>query len=195
MEKELSEMTLEELWELFPIILKEHNAYSKDWYEIEKQQLLNCIDRKNIKRINHIGSSAVEDLIAKPIIDILLEIDNDTDTEQLTNILTQNGWLMMSSQENPYMQISFNKGYTKEGFAEKVYHLHIRYYGNWNELYFRDYLIEHKEIADEYGKLKLGLKEEYEHDRYGYTYAKTDFITKYTKKAKELYGDRYNLIK
>ncbi|WP_081896903.1 GrpB family protein [Clostridium sp. KNHs214] len=40
---------------------------------MEKQQLLNCIDRKNIMRINYIGSSAVEGLIAKPTVDILLE--------------------------------------------------------------------------------------------------------------------------
>lgn len=195
MEKELSEMTLEELWRLFPIILKEHNPYYKDWYEIEKQEILNCIDRKNIMRINHIGSSAVEGLISKPTVDILLEIDNETDIEQLTNILTQNGWTLMSSQKSPYMQISFNKGYTKEGFAEKVYHLHIRYYDNWNELYFRDYLIEHKEVANKYGKLKLGLIEKYEHDRDGYTDAKSDFILKHTKMAKEKYGDRYSPIK
>lgn len=195
MGKELSEMTLEELWELFPIILKEHNTYYKDWYEIEKQELLNCIDRKNIMRINHIGSSAVEGLISKPTVDILLEIDNETDIEQLTSILTQNGWGLMSSQKNPYLQLSFNKGYTKEGFAEKVYHLHIRYYDNWNELYFKDYLIEHKEVADEYGKLKLGLLEKYEHNRDGYTNAKSDFISKYTKKAKEKYTDKYNPTK
>lgn len=195
MAKELSEMTTEELWELFPIILKEHNVSYKDWYEIEKQELLSCIDRKNIMRINHIGSSAVEGLISKPTVDILLEIDNKTDIEQLTSILRQNGWVWMSSQKNPYIQISFNKGYTKKGFAEKVYHLHIRYYDNWNELYFRDYLIDHKEVADKYGKLKLRLIKKYEHDRDGYTNAKSNFILEYTKKAKEKYGDRYNIIR
>lgn len=191
MGKELSEMTLEELWQLFPIILREHNIYYKDWYEIEKQQLLNCIDRKTIMRINHIGSSAVEGLIAKPTVDILLEIGNETNLERLTNILSQNGWGLMSTQKNPYMQISFSKGYTKEGFAEKVYHLHIRYYDNWSELYFKDYLIDHKDVADEYGKLKLGLREKYEHDRDGYTNAKSDFISRYTEKAKEKYIDKY----
>lgn len=88
MGKELSEMTLEELWKLFPIILKEHNTAYRGWYEIEKQKLLSYIDGKGIKRINHIGSSAVEGLIAKPTVDILLEIDNKTDIEQLTSILT-----------------------------------------------------------------------------------------------------------
>lgn len=184
MAKELSEMTLEELWQLFPIILKEHNVDYKNWYEIEKQNLLSCINKNDIKRINHIGSSAVEGLISKPTVDILLEIADETDIEQLKNTLIQNGWGFMSASKNPYMQMSFNKGYTKEGFADKVYHLHVRYFGNWNELYFRDYLREHKEVADEYGQLKLSLKEKYEHDRDGYTKAKTEFVMKYSEKAK-----------
>ena len=41
-------------------------------------------------------------------------------------------------------------------------------------------------------KLKLGLIEKYEHDRDGYTDAKSDFILKYTEKAKEKYADKYN---
>ncbi|WP_094603616.1 GrpB family protein [Sporomusa silvacetica] len=192
MGKELSEMTLEELWELFPIILKEHNIDYKNWYEIEQQRLLNCIDKNHIIRINHIGSSAVEGLVAKPIVDILLEVDNEINIEQLTDTLLHNGWILMSSQKNPCMKMVFNKGYTKEGFAEKVYHLHVRYYDNWNELYFRDYLIAHKEAASEYGKLKLRLIKKYEHDRDAYTDAKSDFILKYTKKAKEECVDKYN---
>lgn len=195
MGKELSEMTLEELWNLFPIILKEHNTDYKDWYEIEKQKLFNCIDKKNIMRINHIGSTSVEGLIAKPTVDILLEINTETDIEQLKDILLHNGWLLMSSENKPFMKMSFNKGYTKQGFAKKVYHLHVRYYGNWNELYFRDYIIEHKEVAEEYEKLKLGLIEKYEHDRDGYTDAKSEFILKYTQKAKQEYADKYNPIK
>ncbi|MFD3156775.1 GrpB family protein [Haloimpatiens sp. FM7330] len=195
MGKELSEMTLEELWELFPIILKEHNPDYKNWYEIEKQKLLSCLDKRDIIRINHIGSTAVKGLIAKPTVDILLEIDNKSDIEQLKNILLHNGWILMWSQNDPCMRMTFNKGYTKEGFSEKVYHLHVRYNDNWNELYFRDYLIEHEEVAKEYGKLKLELIKKYEHNRDGYTDAKSDFILKYTEKAKEEYGDKYNPIK
>ena len=192
MGKELSEMTLEELWELFPIILKEHNPDYKNWYETEKQSLLSCIDNKNIIRINHIGSTVVDGLIAKPTVDILLEINNECNIEELKNTLLHDGWLLMSSQKSPSLIMVFNKGYTKEGFAEKVYHLHVRHYDNWNELYFRDYLMEHEEAAREYEKLKLSLLGKYEHDRDGYTDAKSDFILKYTEKAKEEYGDRYN---
>jgi GrpB-like predicted nucleotidyltransferase (UPF0157 family) len=192
MKKELSEMTQEELWELFPIILREPNTEYKKWYEIEKQRLLRCIDKTNIMRINHIGSTAVEGLLSKPTIDILLEVDKQCDMQQLVNILAYDNWLVMSSSPK---SLVLNKGYTKDGFAEKVYHLHIRYYDNWNELYFRDYLREHKAVADEYGKLKLKLLEKYKHDRDGYTNAKSEFILKYTKKAKAKYGDKYSTHK
>ncbi|GKX29649.1 hypothetical protein SH1V18_21290 [Vallitalea longa] len=194
MSKELSEMTLEELWKLFPIILKKHNQDYKNWYEIEKQHLLSFIDKKNIMRINHIGSTAVEGLIAKPTVDILLEVKKGSNIKDIKDIICNNGWILMSSQEEPYMSLVFNKGYTKEGFAEKVYHLHVRYCDNWKELYYRDYLIEHKDVAEEYGKLKLGLQKKYEHNRDGYTNAKSDFIMKYTEIARQEYCDRYKPV-
>ncbi|MGM0498943.1 MAG: GrpB family protein, partial [Bacillota bacterium] len=74
MPKSLSEMSLEELWQLFPIILKEHNPEYKNWYLEEKFNLTAVLPEKNIGRINHIGSTAVPGLLAKPTVDILLEI-------------------------------------------------------------------------------------------------------------------------
>lgn len=191
MGKSLSEMSLEELWELFPIILKEHNPSYKDWYLIEKEAIVNAIGRNNIKRINHIGSSAVEGLIAKPTVDILLEVDLNCDIEQVKLNLIESGWVLMTFSNEPDLKMFFNKGYTPEGFAEKVFHLHVRYIGNWNEPYFRDYLITHKEVADEYGKLKMRLKEQYEHNRDGYTDAKTEFINKYSEIARIEFRNRY----
>jgi GrpB-like predicted nucleotidyltransferase (UPF0157 family) len=86
MEKELSEMTLEELWELFPIILKKHNKDYKSWYEVEKQRLVRCVDKQAIIRVSHIGSTAVDGLLAKPTVDILLEIDNESNIKKLIRI-------------------------------------------------------------------------------------------------------------
>ncbi len=191
MGKALSEMSLEELWELFPIILKEHNSSYKEWYLVEKDEIVNAIGENNIKRINHIGSSAVEGLIAKPIVDILLEIDSNSDIEQIKYKLSNAGWTLMSFESETDLKMSFNKGYTPSGFAEKVFHLHVRFWGDWNELYFRDYLLIHKESAEEYAKLKQKLKEQYTHNRDGYTDAKTEFILKYTKIARKEFGDRY----
>ena len=94
----------------------------------------------------------------------------------------------MNKSEN---RISLNKGYTINGFAEKVYHLHISYEGDNAELYFRDYLIENVSIAKKYEKLKLELWKKYEYNRDAYTDAKTDFIVKYTEQAEALYKNRY----
>jgi GrpB-like predicted nucleotidyltransferase (UPF0157 family) len=149
------EMTREELWELFPIILKEYNPNYPIWYETEKEKLLKSFDDNLILRISHIGSTAVPGLLSKPIIDILMEISTQSDINKLIDRLKSMKWLLMNSSDQPSFHQSYNKGYTKYGFDEKVYHLHIRYAGDWNELYFRDYLIEHPEIAKEYAELKL----------------------------------------
>ena len=89
--------------------------------------------------------------------------------------------------------MSFNKGYTENGFAERVFHLHLRYAGDNAELYFRDYLIAHPEIAKEYEALKRSLWKTYTHNRDGYTNAKTEFVNKYTAQAKSAYKDRYSI--
>ena len=190
MKKALSEMTLEELWELFPVILKEHNPQYKEWYEIEKQNIIKNINADDIIRINHIGSSAVKDLLAKPTVDILLEIDGGCNISRLINDIESNGWGLMKKETEP-MKVSFNKGYTPNGFADKVYHLHVRYFGNWDELYFRDYLIKYPVIADEYGKLKLRLLKDFENNRDGYTDGKTEFVLKYSQMAKQEFQNKY----
>lgn len=191
MGKALSEMSLEELWQLFPIILKEHNPLYKDWFRSEKEAIKEAVGEACIKRISHIGSTAVEGLIAKPTVDILLEVDFTCDIAQLKAKIISAGWTLMSSEDTPDLKMCFNKGYTSEGFAEKVFHLHVRYYGDWNELYFRDYLITHRDAAVEYGKLKISLQKQYEHNRDGYTDAKTEFINNYTQLARDEFGDRY----
>lgn len=190
MKADLSELSLEELWTLFPIILKEHNPDYKAWYEEEKQQIISKVKPENLIRISHIGSTAVKGLTAKPIVDILLEIDGACGVSAIIEVLKTLGWRLMSQEDDP-VKLSFNKGYTPEGFADRVYHLHVRYFGNWSELYFRDFLIAHPDVAGEYERLKLKLWKQYEHDRDGYTEAKTDFVRRYSDMAKVEFNNRY----
>ena len=75
-------MTLEDLWQLFPIILKDYSPEYKNWYEIEKKELIHNFNDA-IVRINHIGSTSVEGLIAKPTVDILMEIKNDSNIDKV----------------------------------------------------------------------------------------------------------------
>ena len=188
MSPSLEEMSLEELWQLFPIFLREHQDEWKDWYAEERLRLLSFLPANQLVRISHIGSTSLETIWAKPIVDILLEIPKETDTAVMRDLLLQNGYLLMSESQG---RMSFNKGYTPSGFAERVFHLHLRYEGDHDELYFRDYLQEHPVVAKDYEKLKLSLWKQYEHNRDAYTEAKTDFIKNYTEEAKKLYGGRY----
>ncbi len=187
MSKKLSEMTLEELWQLFPIFLIEHDDRWKIWYNEECQSLCDLLSDIDV-RITHIGSTAIEHIWAKPIIDILVEIPLKVDIRKVKDKIAENGYLCMSESEK---RISFNKGYTENGFAEKVFHLHLRYLGDNDEGYFRDYLNDNPMIAKEYEALKLSLWKSYEHDRDGYTDAKSEFVCEYTQKAKEKYKGRY----
>jgi len=191
LEKQLDQMNGKELGKLFPIIISEHNPMWHALYLSEKSKIENSIGLKSIIRINHFGSTSVCNLRAKPTIDILLEIHTDMDTEQIISLLKGIGYNYSPQPNNPAPHMMFMKGYTLNGFSGQAYHLHVRYSGDWDELYFRDYLILYPEIAEEYGDLKLQLKEKYEFDREGYTNAKSCFINGSTEQARKEFGKRY----
>ena len=183
MEKELPEMTLKELWQLFPIILTAHNPNWNEWYNDESAVLHKILKDIGVARISHIGSTSISGIWAKPIVDILVEM---TDRECLHSVydeLLKNGYLCMCRDAE---RIDFNKGYTKTGFAKRVFHIHIRLSGDNDELYFRDYLNENHHVAMEYESLKKSLWKRFEHDRDAYTDAKTEFVRKYTLEAKRV---------
>lgn len=180
MSKRLSEMTIEELWQLFPIVLTEHKDCWKSFYAEQAAALKRLLPTD--AKINHIGSTAVKGIWAKPIVDILVEVDETANLSEISTILQYNDWIKMSESAG---RASFNKGYTESGFAEKVFHLHLRYFGDNDEIYFRDYLIAHPEVAKEYEALKLALWKQFEHNRDGYTAAKGEFVKKYTAMAKQ----------
>lgn len=192
MDKKLSEMSLEELWQLFPIYLTEHNDSWTIWYAEEELNLRKYLPANQVMRISHIGSTAISEIWAKPIIDILVEIMPESDLQQVKPILEKAGYLCMSESSE---RLSFNKGYTESGFGERVFHLHLRKADDNDELYFRDYLNAHTDLAKEYEKLKLSLWKQYEHNRDGYTERKTDFVKEYTQKAKVEFENRYTPLK
>lgn len=184
----LSDMSLEQLWKLFPIFLVPYREEWKARYSEMAALLESSFPPGLIKRVSHIGSTSVEGLTAKDIVDILLEVSDRESVIKAAVEAEKLGFRRMSEKEN---RISLNFGYTPEGFAEKVFHLHIRLYGDNDELYFRDFLIERPDIAAEYEKLKLSLVEKYKNNRDGYTDAKTEFVKKYSAEARVLFGNRY----
>ena len=184
----LTDMTLEELWELFPIVLVPHNDGWAEQFAEMKSRLYELLSAFPITRISHIGSTAVPGIWAKPIVDILVEFEEDTSLEAAANKLEENGFITMSASES---RISLNHGYTPTGFDEKVFHIHLCQTGDNDELYFRDYLRDHEEVARSYEQLKLQLWRQFEKNRDAYTDAKAEFVKAWTNSAKQIYSGRY----
>ena len=181
MNKPLTEMTLGELWQLFPIMLSEHRPIWGNWAKEEIAYLSNiCHGFHPI--INHIGSTAIPGIVAKPIIDILVELEEGIDYSIVKDTLESEGYICMSYSDS---RISFNKGYTPSGYADKVFHIHVHRQGDKDEIIFRDYLLSHPEIAKKYEDLKLSLLSKFRHDRDSYTEAKSEFVRNVIQSAKQ----------
>jgi GrpB-like predicted nucleotidyltransferase (UPF0157 family) len=192
MNKDLNNLSTDELGRLFPIIISEYNPDWKNMFSAEKQIIERAVGLRNTRRIEHIGSTAVPGLCAKPTIDILVEIKDDTDTDLIINKLKLLDYHYIPKPENPPPHMMFAKGYSDQGFTGQTFHIHVRYKGDWDEPVFRDYLIQNPKAAKEYSELKLRLSIDYVNDREKYTDSKTEFIARITKAArKELENKTY----
>ena len=96
MKKELSEMTLEELWELFPIFLVAHDDKWNEYFNDVEKTLTGLLSNQPIVRISHIGSTAIQEIWAKNIVDVMVEISEKADMEKMARALEQNGFIKRS---------------------------------------------------------------------------------------------------
>ena len=73
--------------------------------------------------------------------------------------------------------------------GNRTHHIHMveAHFEHWDRLLFRNYLIEHPQVARKYGSLKQRLSNSHAHDRVTYTEAKTDFVVRVTRIAREYY--------
>jgi len=169
---ELKDMSISELWYLFPIYLVPHKDSWLIQYKKEEKLLSNYLNNCPVLSINHIGSTSINNIYAKDIVDILIEIDDDN-LLKYAKILSKYGYNIAYVEDD---HINLNKGYTKDGFAPEVFHIHLKRKGDLKEVYFRDYMNAHPKKAKEYERVKLELAKKYRNNRNGYTEAKTPFI-------------------
>ena len=185
MKQDLNRLSVEALGKLFPIVIIDYDPAWKKLFYSEKQIIQGAIGVNNIIRIEHIGSTAIPGLCAKPTIDILVEIKDDTDTGKMIELLKQIGYDPIPKPENPAPHLMFAKGYSETGYSGQTFHIHLRYRGKQDEVLFRDYLIRNPTAANEYAELKRKLSIVFINNREAYTNNKTDFIKEILLKCRE----------
>lgn len=176
MKKDLNQMTTDELGQLFPIIIVDYNPEWPRLASIESENIKEAVGKEFISRIEHIGSTSIPGLCAKPTIDIILEVLEITNCDLIIEQLKRINYSYIPHPEKPAPHMMFAKGYSTSGITQQTFHVHVRYPGDWDEIVFRDYLRKNQKVAKDYEKLKLILSEKFKNDREKYTDNKSTFI-------------------
>ncbi len=165
--------------------------YSPEWPRLfleEKEHLLTCLPRELIGRIEHFGSTAVPGLAAKPIIDMLVEVASLEETRRrIVPILESQGydyfWRPTWGDDTPPFYAWFIR---RDSCGKRTHHIHMveGHFEHWDRLLFRDYLIQHPDVAEDYQRLKIRLAGMHPNDRLAYTKGKTDFILRVMAQAR-----------
>jgi GrpB-like predicted nucleotidyltransferase (UPF0157 family) len=131
-------------------------------------------------RIDHIGSTSVPGLAAKPIIDIQISVAAFEPLDAFKQPLERLSYVYRG--DNPER----TKRYFREPPGRRRTHVHVRRAGSFSEqwaLLFRDYLRAHHEVAAEYAAVKRRLAVRFRDDRHAYTDAKVPFLWEVIRKA------------
>ncbi|HYN26232.1 MAG TPA: GrpB family protein [Pyrinomonadaceae bacterium] len=168
--------------------------YDPNWptmFAEERDHLLESLPPEMIGRIEHFGSTAIPGLAAKPIVDMLVEVRSLEETKsRIVPVLEAQGydyfWRPTRGDDGPPFYAWF---INRDAAGVRTHHIHMveKDFAHWERLLFRDYLIEHPEVAKEYEALKLRLADNYPNDRVAYTNGKTDYVVRITQVAKEYY--------
>jgi GrpB-like predicted nucleotidyltransferase (UPF0157 family) len=157
--------------------------YDSSWprlFEEEQQRLRRALEPWLAGPIEHIGSTAVPGLGAKPVIDIMAPVEALEASRPAIVVLATVGYSYA-----PYKP-ELEHWFCKPSPAHRTHHLHLVPLGSpqWIEpMAFRDYLRTHPETALEYQALKKRLADHYRFDREGYTEAKGPFVARVTRLA------------
>ncbi len=157
-----------------------HSAGWRELFEAEKTLLRSVIGKLALE-VEHIGSTSVCGLEAKPIIDMAVAVREILEAAECVAPLEGVGYVYRGENGIP------GRHYFRKG-DPTLYHLHMVELSSefWRaHLLFRDYLRGHQEVAAEYGKLKRELAMRYPFNREAYTEGKAAFIEGVLKRAEE----------
>lgn len=158
-----------------PVIIVSYDSNWKTLYQKERDEIVAHIG-EYILDIQHMGSTSVEGLAAKPIIDMMIGIPSLDDAKHCIPPLEAMGYEYVPEFEK---DLPMRRYLRKSTGGIRTHHIHMveRSSDFWSKhITFRDILRSDTSVRDAYGALKYRLAQTYRDDREGYTDAKTDFI-------------------
>jgi len=156
----------------------EIQKHSPEWaveFENEKENLLSNILIDGMV-VHHIGSTAINDLAAKPIIDILIEVPEIKSIDRFVGEFEILGYQAMGEYGIP------ERRYYRKGKEKRTHHIHTFAAHTHNvvrHLAFRDYLVSHPHIAKAYQSVKISAAELCDGNSAKYCELKNDFVVYY----------------
>jgi GrpB-like predicted nucleotidyltransferase (UPF0157 family) len=159
--------------------------YDASWPEQARQMahwLGRTVGSEVVRRVEHYGSTSLEGMPAKALIDMLVEVDSfPVGRRALLRLLNDRTWeywwyidhMILIKRKTP--------------MGKRTHHLHVAPAGHriWEGLAFRDYLSSHPKVAEQYAALKRRLARDFGNDRERYTREKGAFVRHWTDKALE----------
>ena len=175
-------MNRKKLGKLYPVKVVDFDVNWSEYFKVERNRLKSILG-ENI-RIEHIGSTAIHGIKAKPTIDLLVQKPENIPEKDIISLFTKSGYIHMTDQKKHLM---FVKGYTPDGLEKISYHIHMGPLDQdwlWDRVFFRDYINANIQERKQYESLKLELSKKFQFDREAYTDGKEGYIKEITQKAK-----------
>ena len=184
-----------------PIVIADYDPVWRQRFERERAEILRGCGAAAFVRVEHMGSTAVPGLAAKPIIDIMPLLRSLDDARALIESLASIGYEYVPEYEEPNAideGMPFRRYFRKDVNGERAFHMHMVEAGSdfWRtHLLFRDFLRLSPEDAAEYARVKRKVAVEYNETvtsqsniNLGYTDKKSDCINAIMAKARAHFG-------
>jgi GrpB-like predicted nucleotidyltransferase (UPF0157 family) len=147
--------------------------WSKD-FEAEAAQIALALG-DNVAHIHHIGSTSIPNIYAKPVIDLLVEVNNIDRVDGCQTAMEALNYSALGEYGLP------GRRYFRKDNAEgaRTHHVHTFCVGSFEvvrHLAFRDFMIAHPDCAQQYSDLKRDLAAQYPTDIEGYMDGKDEFV-------------------
>lgn len=157
--------------------LADHDSAWRQEYELTKNHLISILGN-NVIDIQHVGSTSINGISAKPILDIGIVLHSFQAMD--ISAMKQYGYKYMGPRNAVASRHLFMK-YADSAKHDDIVVAHIHCYQNGDHDFetlvgFRDYLNAHPALAEEYDQLKRNLAEKYPNDRFAYSDGKRAFI-------------------